>query len=278
MCGGTWFFPAAWPLVAGLSPRVRGNLAGVAGCEVKERSIPACAGEPVCHIEREHVIRVYPRVCGGTQIYSPSCRHVHGLSPRVRGNLDNALAGILNGRSIPACAGEPIPLLILAFTPSVYPRVCGGTYCAPQSGHSRFGLSPRVRGNLRRKAKTSWCQRSIPACAGEPIKYASKKQAFKVYPRVCGGTTGIGSSKRRPMGLSPRVRGNRSLSWRQRNQTRSIPACAGEPSRSSVAAWMLRVYPRVCGGTGRIVSIRGRDRGLSPRVRGNRRSAGLPRG
>ncbi len=49
----------------------------------------------------------------------------------------------------------------------------------------------------------------------------------------------------------------------------SIPACAGEPwivVRSAAAA---RVYPRVCGGTEKVVTIRVRYLGLSPRVRGN---------
>ena len=50
-------------------------------------------------------------------------------------------------RSIPACAGEPLPGIVKSATPEVYPRVCGGT-APPYRRHiSSAGLSPRVRGN-----------------------------------------------------------------------------------------------------------------------------------
>ena len=51
-------------------------------------------------------------------------------------------------------------------------------------------------------------------------------------------------------GLSPRVRGNPLLPALANQCRRSIPACAGEPSPSRQGLRFLRVYPRVCGGTG----------------------------
>ena len=51
--------------------------------------------------------------------------------------------------------------------------------------------------------------------------------------------------------------------------TRSIPACAGEPSRSSSDSPARGVYPRVCGGTWTWPSLGTLLLGLSPRVRGN---------
>ena len=92
-------------------------------------------------------------------------------------------------RSIPACAGEPTGTCITRRLMRVYPRVCGGT-----GGHATD--QERV-------------VRSIPACAGEPAT----------------ATPGPGAMS----GLSPRVRGNLSL--------------------SAPASLPLRVYPRVCGGT-----------------------------
>ena len=50
---------------------------------------------------------------------------------------------------------------------------------------------------------------------------------------------------------------------------RSIPACAGEPRRSSAGSVSHRVYPRVCGGTDDGTGLKARGQGLSPRVRGN---------
>ena len=75
-------------------------------------------------------------------------------------------------------------------------------------------------------------------------------------------------------GLSPRVRGNPPLLPRNTGQRGSIPACAGEPGRRSYHIHLPRVYPRVCGGTRGLPFQSTRYRGLSPRVRGNRRRPG----
>ena len=50
----------------------------------------------------------------------------------------------------------------------------------------------------------------------------------------------------------------------------SIPACAGEPHPGSQSSGKAGVYPRVCGGTDDTLGAEGEQRGLSPRVRGNR--------
>ena len=72
-------------------------------------------------------------------------------------------------------------------------------------------------------------------------------------------------------GLSPRVRGNLQGRIIISVAARSIPACAGEPSKTAHAAIRPRVYPRVCGGTIPILWDKIVDWGLSPRVRGNHR-------
>ena len=50
----------------------------------------------------------------------------------------------------------------------VYPRVCGGTGMALRCRRRDWGLSPRVRGNLRLTPALDGGHGSIPACAGEP--------------------------------------------------------------------------------------------------------------
>ena len=66
-------------------------------------------------------------MCGGT---GPSvictCTRL-GLSPRVRGNLQNRADGNIATGSIPACAGEPLLDFLTFWMYPVYPRVCGGT-------------------------------------------------------------------------------------------------------------------------------------------------------
>ena len=92
MCGGTAPLLSEIEESAGLSPRVRGNLAYPPPPLPRLGSIPACAGEPgaVSHKASSHA--VYPRVCGGTAYNSAYRAAVSGLSPRVRGNRGRSRA------------------------------------------------------------------------------------------------------------------------------------------------------------------------------------------
>ena len=123
-------------------------------------------------------------------------------------------------------------------TSRVYPRVYGGT----------VRLVPRVKACFARWSipactgepwRQWWMpvrlQRSIPACTGEPVSFCAGS-AYRI--------------------------------------SRSIPACTGEPWRQcvDVPGETERVYPRVYGGTATSAGCAWRDTGLSPRVRGNRRT------
>ena len=161
----------------------------------------------------------------------------------------------------------------LMSTSGVYPRVCGGTTCTTPWRGARTGLSPRVRGNQRPQTRQVPLHGSIPACAGEPAADRFRSCVEAVYPRVCGGTGLISSSRIGQNGLSPRVRGNLIRSrWRSR-KVGSIPACAGEPPGVVREGSCSRVYPRVCGGTDPGMHPLRIRPGLSPRVRGNRSHA-----
>ena len=233
----------------GLSPRVRGNLLFVVGIFIDARSIPACAGEPGTRLSEAARAKVYPRVCGGTHWPHLRCLYSSGLSPRVRGNP--RLIHVIGDadRSIPACAGEPAGQLLLAHGSGVYPRVCGGTASRRGGELGSMGLSPRVRGNpMRVYSSTSWV-RSIPACAGEPVRSVRQHEKLSVYPRVCGGTRLQKAAVRRQDGLSPRVRGNQDIEDAIKEWEGSIPACAGEPAGHYHRPFGITVYPRVCGGT-----------------------------
>ena len=151
-------------------------------------SIPACAGEPGHSVGLAARVRVYPRVCGGTDTDDNPRIPCHGLSP--------------------ACAGEPsVPEQRLPVA-SVYPRVCGGTPLTAKSSHIAPGLSPRVRGNPLGMVGGVVPGGSIPACAGEPLEQDRERRRAAVYPRVCGGTGRRIAGAAQVVGLSPRVRGN----------------------------------------------------------------------
>ena len=132
----------------------------------------------------------------------------HTVDPRVRGTGARAFA----------LARE-----------AVYPRVCGGTHAAETVVAAHWGLSPRVRGNRLGEHAAPLLNRSIPACAGEPMPLKRWLRLTGVYPRVCGGTVIQGEVTVSCSGLSPRVRGNPSGKYQEHILERSIPACAGEP-------------------------------------------------
>ena len=270
VCGGTLIVRPVPRGQQGLSPRVRGNLARHRQGLAERRSIPACAGEPTAPPTSCRPGPVYPRVCGGTRWGQPAQHPSDGLSPRVRGNrLDRSVSGDLRG-SIPACAGEPDWRLDEVRPPGVYPRVCGGTGSWLGFLGTVWGLSPRVRGNRPRIRQAGIMKRSIPACAGEPGGGRLSLAAAGVYPRVCGGTEYRDVLQAIAVGLSPRVRGNHMAKGQKDTTTRSIPACAGEPTNANGEVLPDTVYPRVCGGTRYRRQIAGYFGGLSPRVRGNR--------
>ena len=155
---------------------------------------------------------------------------------------------------------------------SVYPRVCGGSPRGNADDHALRGLSPRVRGKLNPGRGLVGNAGSIPACAGEACKEPRTACHPEVYPRVCGGSAEGWGRRRHSRGLSPRVRGKRRLARPGRFGIRSIPACAGEAQLYQPGRRQGQVYPRVCGG-----SLSGGRRprpsgGLSPRVRGKRKS------
>ena len=122
------------------------------------RSIPAPTGEPRQPVVDPRGVQpgVYPRAYGGT------------------GYLFHSLMNSCVDGSIPAPTGEPIAIRRILIS-------------------MLYGLSPRLRGNLRRA-----CQQGSVGSA--------------VYPRAYGGTERGHASRdlARKFGLSPRLRGNLS--------------------------------------------------------------------
>ena len=85
-CGGTIVSSHVVKFAWGLSPRLRGNVAGEALRGSLAGSIPALAGERWLVSVFRDVDWVYPRACGGTLWIGPGNAAWTGLSPRLRGN------------------------------------------------------------------------------------------------------------------------------------------------------------------------------------------------
>ena len=109
-----------------------------------------------------------------------------------------------------------------------------------------------------------------PFAAGEPPGGRLRRRATRVYPRTGGGTSYCCASRRCTRGLSPHGRGNREGSSPSRIGSGSIPARAGEPSRSGSCTTVSGVYPRTGGGTAGRRRLVPAHMGLSPHGRGNR--------
>ena len=251
MRGNLAYRGAAHPEVGSI-PACAGEPLYHIGTDVKLWVYPRVCGEPYRNDARNAGPTVYPRVCGGTSPPMSTPITGAGLSPRVRGNPAPTLTGTENSGSIPrvrgnhllhrptlhcvgsipACAGEPASTNTSDQNQSVYPRVCGGTTTFFTETIPEIGLSPRVRGNRNDGSPTPLRVGSIPACAGEPRCRALPHHTAWVYPRVCGGTcrkipmtssqAGLsrvcGGTTGQPLdmaiddGLSPRVRGNPTVS------------------------------------------------------------------
>ena len=145
-CGGNCACPRPVNSNWGLSPRVRGKLGAALVPICPPGSIPAGAGETTAPGITMPAGGVYPRGCGGNVRRWQSAWAKAGLSPRVRGKrIDPARPQVWAG-SIPAGAGETVPVRFLAHWVRVYPRGCGGNRRSGRLPRWSVGLSPRVRG------------------------------------------------------------------------------------------------------------------------------------
>ena len=193
--------------------------------------------------------RAYPRAGGGTRESPSRPRTGPGLSPRGRGNH-------LPCEGPPGCGGA-------------YPRAGGGTIQLDTVHGVEMGLSPRGRGNRNISHTTRVRPGPIPARAGEPRRCYTTGPAGEAYPRAGGGTLAPWLDRKPSWGLSPRGRGNLGLSAVDLSQGGPIPARAGEPGSCCRCTRPTWAYPRAGGGTCVRLQVKCKQKGLSPRGRGN---------
>ena len=148
---------------------------------------------------------------------------------------------------------------------------CAGHALAPLCRSSSGSYVPvGDRGSPVRGGQVASGAGSIPAGAGEPGIYATRKHLKGVYPRGCGGAPAPAFATGGAVGLSPRVRGSRLVVVGAAHEQGSIPAGAGEPEAGREARAAPAVYPRGCGGAKLARIYEKGKQGLSPRVRGSR--------
>ena len=143
--GGTVIVEEVFEISEGLSPRVRGNPMAAQVYDYLRRTIPARTGEPWSGTDRTTTSRDYPRAYGGTDTVSTSAVLPEGLSPRVRGNLDDRRTTDHLQGTIPARTGEPY--------------VCCGCHCSGKDYPRAYGGTPRILGHdVRENECESTCR------------------------------------------------------------------------------------------------------------------------
>ena len=125
VCGERSTIEARRPPTTGSSPRVRGTERRGRRSVLLRRFIPACAGNGHEDRRRAGRLPVHPRVCGERMSSGALFFPNSGSSPRVRGTDGGSLAGLVDLRFIPACAGNGRGSLRRAPGGAVHPRVCG---------------------------------------------------------------------------------------------------------------------------------------------------------
>ena len=217
------------------------------------RVYPRVCGEPRVSAGEFWRPQVYPRVCGEPAVCKVRCsRPTVYPASRETGNRSRNVS-IASGLS-PRLAGKPDRTSPCRRSAGVYPRVCGETVIRSMDSSQPRGLSPRLRGNR--------------------VKLTSNLHVHGSIPRLRGNRQQLATTEAE-MGLSPRLRGNREPVIGGSAQERSIPASAGKPRRPDRRSTSSRVYPRVCGETGKCPVTGTHVCGLSPRLRGNRSAVGV---
>ena len=174
----------------------------------------------------------------------------------------------LDGRIIPARAGQTS--LVRAFVAAVsdHPRACGANVSAEVDDFLQCGSSPRVRGKLLQHVPAHAVRRIIPARAGQTAPYWPPWPWRPDHPRACGAN-GVDCGGHFVLsGSSPRVRGKQPVGVNYHYRQRIIPARAGQTSFAVRCAEVMSDHPRACGANDlSFTDLRGAD-GSSPRVRG----------
>ncbi len=167
-----------------------------------------------------------------------------GLSPLARGTRftpdDN---GIIT-RFIPAGAGNTNRRAGPVRAVTVYPRWRGEHAGTVKSGPGNIGLSPLARGTRRATLVSLRVIRFIPAGAGNTVLGKVLSRFFSVYPRWRGEHYHGIHRMSCGAGLSPLARGTLFWYCLRGENTRFIPAGAGNTWNAASSMTTLPVYPR----------------------------------
>ena len=152
-----------------------------------------------------------------------------------------------------------------------HPRACGANYAEALPSAVGCGSSPRVRGKLRPLPRVCGGVRIIPARAGQTVGRVERCRGIPDHPRACGANLVPFSLRLWWFGSSPRVRGKPGALLDRGDNSRIIPARAGQTCCPRAGQRDCPDHPRACGANLYARAAAPSSSGSSPRVRGKLR-------
>ena len=253
---------------AGSSPRGRGTHTAAAWGVVRNRVIPAGAGNAWAAADRGSRAAGHPRGGGERTVLSSGSGIGAGSSPRGRGTPEPPRQDFSLFRVIPAGAGNARQQVARHSVDPGHPRGGGER----QPGNALIvaspGSSPRGRGTLPATAQCRRSRRVIPAGAGNAKSSLTVSPCFTGHPRGGGERSRCARAEVLVCGSSPRGRGTLCVIGSIGADRRVIPAGAGNAPSTRRAAASSTGHPRG-GGERYTQSPSSASRsGSSPRGRG----------
>ena len=177
----------------------------------------------------------------------------------------------ISSRIIPARAGQTTLKLCRVPWDADHPRACGANSDPFHVFAVASGSSPRVRGKRWVASSAAGAFRIIPARAGQTSSSSPRPGNSTDHPRACGANLVPFSLRLWWFGSSPRVRGKPGALLDRGDNSRIIPARAGQTCCPRAGQRDCPDHPRACGANLYARAAAPSSSGSSPRVRGKLR-------
>ena len=135
--------------MAGSSPHTRDKSREFAESQKALGIIPAYAGQMQDYILQLPLAQDHPRIRGTNTIYELTEDYLRGSSPHTRDKFGSLYGGVINGRIIPAYAGQIIRACIYWRKSEDHPRIRGTNRSASLNYSRTNGSSPHTRDKLK---------------------------------------------------------------------------------------------------------------------------------
>ena len=169
---------------------------------------------------------------------------ISGSSPLARGTRLRVLQSRIEGRFIPARAGNTAPAPRRPTGGAVHPRSRGEHGSRPADSPGLDGSSPLARGTRVGQEPAQEGERFIPARAGNTGRVRVRVCSRSVHPRSRGEHDLVRHWAYEQTGSSPLARGTRMGLRRGDGLLRFIPARAGNTDKAAMQVRKSPVHPR----------------------------------